>query len=180
MILQRLATTLTAIWVGIMIGVGYVFAPILFKMMSNERPFAGQIAGEAFTAVAYISLVFGVILMLIIRRENARSNATQPSTALYLILMAVGLAIINHFIITPEMVVAKSGMNAQWSFSTLHMMSQIVYVAQIILLLALNWVMYKPIMQNDNKNNNTTLTSKTQEVNPNITSPQQQEAQEKE
>lgn len=143
--LQRFAATLTAVWAGIMIGVGYVFAPVLFKMMATDKQFAGEIAGEAFTVIAYISLVFGVILMAIIRRENTRAALTTPSAALHLILVAVSLAIINHFIITPELVLAKTGVNTQLSFATLHAMSNIVYAAQIIVLLVLNWFLNKPL-----------------------------------
>ena len=147
MTLQRLATSLTAIWIGIMIGVGYVFTPILFKMLSNDKPFARQIAGEAFTAVAYVSLVLGVIIMAIIRRENARAELTAPSGPLYLILLTTGLAVIAHFIVTPELVLAKTGVHTQWSFATLHLIFHIIYAGQILMLLALHWLLYQPIVK---------------------------------
>lgn len=145
--LQRLASTLTIVWAGIMIGVGYVFTPILFKMMANDKPFAGQIAGEAFTAVAYISLVLGVIIMIIIRRENTRAALTVPSVPLHLILLVVSLVIIGHFVITPELVLAKTGVHTQWSFATLHLLSHIIYAAQILVLFALHWFLHKPIVK---------------------------------
>lgn len=148
MILQRLATLLTTIWAGIMIGVGYIFTPILFNMLENEKQFAGQIAGHAFTAIAYLSLALGVVVMLIIRRQNKSMPMASSPTTLLLIIFIVGTAAINQFAITPELVLAKTGVSTPLSFSTLHIFSQFLYAAQVIMLIALGWFLSKPLKNN--------------------------------
>lgn len=146
-LLQRFITTIAALWAGIMIGVGYVFAPVLFQLMPASRQFAGSITGQALTITAYVSMAAGVIIMLAIRYLNNRAGFSTPNAPLILVIAALFLAIFGQFVLFPEIVQARDFGNTRLSFSALHAISNIVYLVQILVILALNWCLYKPIQK---------------------------------
>lgn len=145
--LQRLVTTIAALWAGVMIGVGYVFAPVLFKLMPATRQFAGSITGEVLSITAYISMGAGVVIMLAVRYLNNRAGFSTPNAPLILVIAALFLAIFGQFVLFPEIIQARDIGGTHLSFSTLHAISNIVYLVQIFVILVLNWCLYKPIQK---------------------------------
>lgn len=57
---ERLLLTL---WVGSMWTIGYIVAPVLFKVLV-DRQLAGMIAGKMFEAVSFIGIFCGVVLLI--------------------------------------------------------------------------------------------------------------------
>lgn len=145
--LQKLAAMLAALWAGIMIGVGYVSAPVIFRMLPEQRKFAGAIAGDTFTTTAYVSLALGVAILLIVRHLNKRAGFYTPNAPLILVLMALFLAIMGQFVVHPLVVQARDVGNTALSFGALHAISAIVYLAEIVCVLMLNWCLFQPMQK---------------------------------
>ncbi|MPS49709.1 DUF4149 domain-containing protein [Methylobacillus sp.] len=61
---DKLALVIITLWVGALWTVGYVVAPSLFHQLSENKPLAGNLAGQLFELVAYIGMVSAVYLLL--------------------------------------------------------------------------------------------------------------------
>lgn len=59
--LRRVALTL---WVGGLWAIGYLVAPTLFSVLSNDRPLAGLLAGKLFELIGWVGLSCGAYLLL--------------------------------------------------------------------------------------------------------------------
>lgn len=145
--LQHLAAMLAALWAGIMIGVGYVSAPVIFKMLGEQRRFAGVIAGDSFTRTAYVTLALGVVILLLVRTVNRRAGFNTPNAPMILTLGALFLAILGQFVIHPLVAQARDYGTTALSFGALHGISTIVYMVEIVCVLALNWSLCKPVQK---------------------------------
>lgn len=143
--LQQLAATLAALWAGIMIGVGYVCAPVVFQMLPEQRKLAGSIAGQTFTVTAYITLFLGVAILLLVKKANKKAGFYTPNAPMILVLAALFLAIVGQFVIHPQVAQARDFGNPNLSFSTLHVISISIFMIESICVLALNWVLYTPV-----------------------------------
>lgn len=145
--LQHLAATLAGLWAGVMIGVGYVSAPVIFRMLPDQRKFAGTIAGDTFAITAYISLALGAIILLLVRRVNKRAGFNTPNAPMLWVLAALALAIVGQFVIFPMVVHARDVGPGALSFGALHGISTTIYMLEIVCVLALNWSLYKPVQK---------------------------------
>lgn len=143
--LQYLAATLAALWAGVMIGVGYICAPVIFKMMPEARLLAGDIAGQSFTITAYITLAFGVAILLMVKKANRDAGFYTPNLPMILVFAALFLAIVGQFVIHPQVAQARAYGVGTSSFATLHAISVSIYLLETLCVLALNWVLYTPV-----------------------------------
>lgn len=143
--LQHLAATFAALWAGIMIGVGYICAPVIFQMMPDARQLAGSIAGQSFTVTAYVTLVLGVAILLLVKKANRDAGFYTPNAPMILVFAALFLAIVGQFVIHPQVVQARDYGIGSMSFGTLHMISVGIYLLETLCVLALNWVLYTPV-----------------------------------
>jgi len=130
--LARLAVTLLAgsLWV-----VGYVVAPTLFSML--ERGLAGDVAGQLFTWVAWLSIA-SATLALALDYVILRSAKPWVAVCLWSIL---ALAMVGHFAIRPQIAELKAAFAAlsidaeayRAAFGRWHALSGAAYLAQSIL-----------------------------------------------
>ena len=75
---QRILLTL---WVGGLWATGYLVAPLLFHMLDDRR-LAGEIAGRMFSAMNYLGLACGMLLLLAVVYQAGRDWArTWPKKA---------------------------------------------------------------------------------------------------
>ena len=75
--MARLQVFLAALWWGSLCAVGFMVVPLLF--MHLETPaIAGQMAAQLFTAQSWLSLVCGLLLLLVAKRQ-ALDHAHSPS-----------------------------------------------------------------------------------------------------
>lgn len=146
--LQFLASNLAALWAGTLIAVGFISAPIIFKMMPDQRQFAGLIAGETFTAVTYVALFLGAIILITVRKINKDAGFHTPNAPLLWVLAALMLAITGEFIIHPMIneLKAQAG-SAHPEFEKMHLISTAAYAMQIACTLALSWSLRKPVQK---------------------------------
>jgi hypothetical protein len=127
-----------SLWVGGLWAVGYLAAPILFYSLDN-RTLAGVVAGKMFTAIAWVSIVCAVWLLMF-RLVRFGGTALKQSFFWIVILMLV-LALSGHFGIQPilahlkEAALPKDVMTSLFRdrFVAWHGVSSIVYLIQSLL-----------------------------------------------
>ena len=133
MISERILLTL---WVGGMWVIGFVVAPVLFKML--ERQVAGNVAGQLFTIMSYIGLVCGVLLLTSMLYRLGLSHWLQ-----WRVLLLIGMlliVIIGQFVLQPMMAELKAtGLigEARAQFGRLHGISSLLFTINCLAGLAL-------------------------------------------
>lgn len=127
---------LLTIWIGGMWIIGYVVAPVLFKML--ERQVAGNVAGQLFTIMSYIGLFCGILLLTSMIYRVGFSNWLQ-----WRVLVLVGMLVIiliGQFVLQPMMVELKAaGLSGdiRVQFGRLHGMASILFLINSLAGLAL-------------------------------------------
>lgn len=127
---------LLTIWVGGMWVIGYVVAPVLFKML--ERQVAGSVAGQLFTIMSYIGLICGILLLASMLYRSGFSNLLQ-----WRVLVLIGMLVIiliGQFVLQPMMAELKAaGLTADMrtQFGRLHGISSLLFMINSIAGLAL-------------------------------------------
>ncbi|MBR6026549.1 MAG: DUF4149 domain-containing protein [Neisseriaceae bacterium] len=137
--MTRLIETLCIVaWLGIMISVGYVVAPVLFSHLDKET--AGNIAGELFHIVSYTSLIAAVILFIISCMRYGVKKFSGSVSA-YCLYVGIFTILINEFLITPVIVALKTGQTHKLAlllgdnFMLWHGISQIIYLITVLIAL---------------------------------------------
>ena len=132
--LERLENLLLALWVGVMVGVGYIAAPVLFSTL-DDRQLAGMLAGKMFYLVMVLSLILGGMLLLLRYRDESVAFFTQWRGWLLLLMLVCTAG--SMFILQPMIAEVKSlglieGSDAAKKFGMLHGISSLVYMVTII------------------------------------------------
>lgn len=127
---------LLTLWVGGMWTIGYVVAPVLFKML--DRQVAGEVAGQLFTAMSYIGLVCGILLLISMVYRHGLSNWRQWRVLVLIGMLAIIL--IGQFVLQPMMIELKdSGLQGEVArqFGRLHGLSSTLFLLNSLAGLAL-------------------------------------------
>ena len=130
-LLQRAEQLLLTIWVGSLLAIGYLAAPVLFYTL-DDRQLAGELAGHMFHIVNLIGLVCGLSLLLLAFIQNRPSYLRQWRH--YTLLMMLGLIIIAMYVLQPQMAAIKGQIAWQEvvelkaAFGKLHGISSILYM----------------------------------------------------
>ena len=132
--LNRLENLTLALWVGCMIGVGYIAAPVLFSTL-DDRQMAGMLAGKMFHAVTIMGLICGGIL-LILRYRDASVELFRQWRGWLLLIMLICVAV-SMFILQPMIADVKAmgiteGSDAAKKFGMLHGISSLVYMVSVV------------------------------------------------
>lgn len=144
--MKKLADALYSIcitlWVGGLIGVGYVAVPVLFARLA-DRSVAGYLAGSMFAVGSLIGLLCAVYLLAYLFRVHGRSALSNPITAVVAAMLLLG--VVGQFVIQPiiaglraealPLPVMQSTLAAE--FSRWHGASSVLYLIQVVLGLAL-------------------------------------------
>jgi hypothetical protein len=137
---SRVARLLASLWLGLVVTLGAVSAPVAFAVL--ERPLAGRVAGMGFRIEAQVALGFALALFLLHRHLAAqRADAGQGSrvsTDLLLVLGALFCTVLGYHALQPMMEAARAGQGA-FGFGALHGASSALFVLKGLLLLALVW-----------------------------------------
>jgi len=150
---QRVFLYIFALWLGSLVTVGYVVAPVLFATL-NDTQVAGMIAGQLFRIEGAVSLILGVALMvfanLLVKRHVERFRQVRW----FLLVMLICAAVVV-FILQPVMNAMREEALSQGfpvmlsplaaSFGGLHGISSILYLIQTLLGLVLLWRLTKSI-----------------------------------
>lgn len=124
-------------WVGSLWTVGYLVAPTLFLTLA-DRVLAGTIAGKLFRLEAWISLVVGICLLLVLRRGQSRG--VRRATMYKLVGAMLACTLLGYFALQPSMAAlreaAAGGMlegAALTRFGILHGIASALYLIQSVL-----------------------------------------------
>jgi hypothetical protein len=125
---ERLLLTL---WVGGMWAIGYIVAPILFNVL-DDRQLAGMIAGHTFTAMSYVGLACGSLLLI----GGAYSRGWKHWRHGVLLLMMV-IVCVGQFVLQPMMAELKAhglveGSAAAATFGKLHGVASVLFLLNSI------------------------------------------------
>jgi hypothetical protein len=129
--LDALERVVLTAWVGGMWAIGYVAAPVLFKVLDDRR-LAGELAGHMFKIIAIAGLICGAVLvMLAIARAGARWLRSWRGGVLLLmmVLVAVGLFVVQPMIQEVKAQGLEEGSDARRRFGMLHGVSSLLYLA---------------------------------------------------
>lgn len=117
-------------WIGLLLGAGYVTAPVLFAHLPQMT--AGDLAGELFHIVSFVGIAAAIILMVLGGLYEQRPFFR--SARFISLLAALGSVLISEFVLTPVIVALKTnGTNwlLSWmggSFGLWHGISQLIYL----------------------------------------------------
>lgn len=134
---QGAEALLLTLWVGSLWAIGYVAAPVLFARL-DDRALAGTLAGQMFTAVAWIGLVAGSMLLL-------ANIVYRGSTGKWRSLVLIGMLVLvatGHFILQPMMAELRmsgipEGSESAGEFARLHGLAAVLYLLTSLLGLVL-------------------------------------------
>jgi len=150
---QRVFIYIFALWLGGLVTIGYVVAPVLFATL-HDTQVAGMIAGQLFRIEGAISLVLGVALIVFANLLVKRGVTHYRHVRWYLLAMLISAAIVA-FVLQPMMNAMREEALAQGfpvmlsplaaSFSKLHGVSSVLYLIQTLLGLMLMWRLTKSI-----------------------------------
>lgn len=128
--LTRIENLLLSLWVGSMVGIGYIAAPVLFRTL-DDRKLAGSLAGEMFSIVGLVGLILGLVL-LVSYITKFKALAVREWRFWFLASM-FALVVASQFIIQPYMAELKlqglvEGSQAAKRFGMMHGVSSILYL----------------------------------------------------
>lgn len=133
-----LRVLLVTFWVGSLWTVGYLAAPTLFATLA-DRTLAGSIAGSLFRVEAWVSVVCGLSLMvlLFVDRGFAKRRDGIVLVVLMLVCLSVGYFGLQPFMAAlKETAVTNGGVMteaARARFGMLHGMASVIYLVQSVL-----------------------------------------------
>lgn len=130
----KIETVLQTLWIGGLWVIGYVVAPILFGSLDDRR-LAGELAGHMFTAINYIGLACGTLLLAFAFLKPGKGIKDLRIIALLLML---GLIVVSAFVLQPMMQELKlaglaPGSETAAQFGRLHGVSSVLYLVTSLL-----------------------------------------------
>jgi hypothetical protein len=148
---QRLFIVVAGLWVGSILTVGYLVAPVIFSTLT-DRQVAGMVAGSIFKAEAYLSTIVCIALMVLANLLVTR-GLTQYKIIRLILLGMLLCSLSASFVFIPWMNTLRdqallNGMPVMLSpsadvFGRLHGASSIVFMLQSALGLYLVWRLTK-------------------------------------
>lgn len=131
-----------SVWVGGLLAIGYLAAPILFAQLS-DRTLAGNLAGAMFSAVAWVGIACGAyLLVFLLATKGWRAIKVG---VFWLVLVMLALTVAGHFGIQPILAQLKADALPRQvmesalrdRFATWHGVSSVLYLLQSLLGVAL-------------------------------------------
>ena len=134
-----------AVWVGALLAIGYIAAPVLFDQLS-DRNLAGKLAGAMFGVVSWLGL--GCAAYLLPFMLVAHGWRAIQSKVFWVVLLMLGLTVAGHWGIQPILEQLKADALPRQvmesalrdRFATWHGVSSVLYLLQSLLgVLLLVW-----------------------------------------
>ena len=138
---ESLRRLLPGVWFGVLLAIALIATPA--ASMSLDRASFGAVARAIFAREAPTSLILGVVLLVIERRDAlARHMATgvsQFSTEMVLAIVALFCTVAGYYGLEPMMEQARSGAASSLTFMQLHAISLAFFGVKGLAVLALAW-----------------------------------------
>jgi len=138
---ESLRRLLPGIWFGVLLAIALIATPAASGAL--DKASFGAVARAIFAREAPASLVFGVLILVIERRDAlARHMATGASQFSVVMMLAAGAllcTVAGYYGLQPMMELARSGAATALTFMQLHAISLAFFGAKGLLVLALAW-----------------------------------------
>ena len=138
---ESLRRLLPGLWFGVLLAIALIATPA--ASMSLDRASFGAVARAIFAREAPTSLIFGVLILVIERRDalarHMATGVTQFSTEMLLAAGALFCTVAGYYGLLPAMEQARAGAPTALSFLQLHALSLAFFGAKGLLVLALAW-----------------------------------------
>ncbi|WP_332738732.1 DUF4149 domain-containing protein [Hydrogenophaga sp.] len=107
--LQRQAILIAALWWGGMSALSFLAVPLLFATLGSPS-MAGPVAAKIFSLQCWAGLVFGMALLLMLRRWRGEGTSIAPAalTTMSFVLFAMLLALVQEFGVAQNIVTARA------------------------------------------------------------------------
>lgn len=133
------------IWVGSVLALGYVAAPVLFSML--DRTSAGSVAAQLFRIEGFLGVICALLLVLanrLVRTGFAEYKRTRWVIAGMLLCVLIGYFALQPFMNALRVAAQEGGMELAQSpyasrFGMLHGVSSAFYLVESVLGLVLFW-----------------------------------------
>ncbi len=130
--LERILLTL---WVGGLWVAGYLVVPTLFATLDDRR-LAGVVAGEIFTRTAWLGLVCGLVLLVLLWARCGRGTLREWRA--WVLASMLAIVCLGLFVLQPQMQALKAqgitaGSLQAVEFGRLHGVSSAFYLVNSIL-----------------------------------------------
>lgn len=137
---MRLERSLPALWAGALITLAAIATPAPFATLAPAE--AGRVVARILAQEAWLSLVFGAMVLLAARRRAADNAAAGRgsvlSTDMLLALGTIACTVAGYFGVEPLIGPARSGQGF-FSFGQLHTFSVGCYFVKCLLVVTLVW-----------------------------------------
>ena len=138
---ERVRRMLPGIWFGVLLAIALVATPAASNTL--DKASFGAVARAIFAREAPTSLVFGMVILVIERRDalarHLATGVTQASTEMMLAAGAVFCTVAGYYGLMPAMEQARSGASTALSFTQLHVLALAFFGVKGLLVLALAW-----------------------------------------
>ena len=138
---ESLRRLLPGVWFGVLLAIALIAAPA--ASMSLDKTSFGAVARAIFAREAPTSLILGVVLLVIERRDalarHLATGASQFSSEMVLAIVALFCTVAGYYGLLPAMEQARLGGPTQLSFLQLHALSLAFFGVKGLLVLALAW-----------------------------------------
>jgi len=144
--LDRLHRLLPAAWLGLLLCIGGIATPAPFATLDSAT--AGRVVGHIFAHEAPTSLLLGVAMLWLARRDAARAAeagaGSQFSLGMVLALGAVFATVLGYYGLQPAIAAARAAREAGQpaaglSFGQLHALSLALFGVKTLCVAALAW-----------------------------------------
>jgi hypothetical protein len=138
---ESLRRLLPGLWFGVLLAIALIATPAASN--SLDKASFGAVARAIFAREAPTSLVFGVLILVIERRDalarHMATGVTQFSSEMLLAAGALFCTVAGYYGLLPAMEQARLGGPTQLTFLQLHALSLAFFGLKALLVLALTW-----------------------------------------
>ena len=138
---ESLRRLLPGLWFGVLLAIALIATPA--ASMSLDKASFGAVARAIFAREAPTSLIFGVLILVIERRDalarHLATGVTQFSTEMLLATGALFCTVAGYYGLLPALEQARLGGPTQLTFLQLHALSLAFFGVKGLLVLALAW-----------------------------------------
>ena len=138
---ESLRRLLPGIWFGVLLAIAMIATPAASGAL--DKASFGAVARSIFAREAPTSLVFGVLILVIERRDalarHMATGASQFSVEMMLAAGALLCTVAGYYGLEPMMELARSGATTSLTFLQLHALSLAFFGVKGLLVLALAW-----------------------------------------
>jgi len=138
---ESLRRLLPGIWFGVLLAIALIATPAASGAL--DKASFGAVARSIFAREAPTSLVFGVLILVIERRDalarHMATGASQFSVEMMLAAGALLCTVAGYYGLEPMMELARSGATTSLTFLQLHALSLAFFGVKGLLVLALAW-----------------------------------------